>query len=145
MHETAWEPFSSICQTGARRQLQAVEGLFFCGTSLSSRPKIRVLVEMDEVRTSQVKFHRIQKAAGIHLPCDGEHEHTARCHLYGFHDEQRGFATVNHGHVSDHELQRLMRHRDRKTTLRYKNMTQQTHDAADRLLVPDVLKTGTDD
>ena len=33
-----------------------------------------------------VEFMRIQQAAGIHLQCAGKHEHTASCHVYGFHD-----------------------------------------------------------
>lgn len=37
------------------------------------------------------EFQRIQEAAGIHLSCHEDHEHTARCHVYGFHDLRRGF------------------------------------------------------
>jgi len=98
-------------------------------------------------RTLDVQFHAIQKAAGIHLPCiiEREHECTETCHLYGFHDERRAFATNNHGHLSDDELQGLMRHRDRKTTLRYKNMVGHLHAATDKLFVPSLPMSGTDD
>ena len=37
-------------------------------------------------RTLWSEFDRIQIQAGIHLPCHESHEHTAACHLYGFHD-----------------------------------------------------------
>ena len=31
-----------------------------------------------------IEFNRIQKGAGIHLPCAERHEHTPSCHTYGF-------------------------------------------------------------
>jgi len=46
-------------------------------------------------RALWVEFGRIQRAVGIHLPCKEEHEHTPACHVYGFHDFRRAFATVN--------------------------------------------------
>jgi hypothetical protein len=42
-----------------------------------------------------VDFHRIQKAAGIKLPCHENHEHSEACDYYGFHDCRRAFATLN--------------------------------------------------
>lgn len=44
-------------------------------------------------RTLDREFHRIQKAAGIHLDCSEDHEHSPECHLYGFHDLRRAHAT----------------------------------------------------
>jgi integrase len=46
-------------------------------------------------RTLWVEFTRIQQEAGIHLPCLEKHKHTPSCHVYGFHDFRRAFATVN--------------------------------------------------
>ncbi len=46
-------------------------------------------------KTLDEEFRRVQRAAGIHLPCRGRHEHTPACHAYGFHDLRRAFATEN--------------------------------------------------
>jgi hypothetical protein len=46
-------------------------------------------------RTLYTQFARIQEAAKIKLPCDREHKHTRYCHLYGFHDLRRTFATIS--------------------------------------------------
>ena len=56
-------------------------------------------------------FAQIQEAAGIHLPCREKHEHTPRCHVYGFHDLRRAFATVNAETMTADALQALMRHK----------------------------------
>ena len=88
-----------------------------------------------------VQFHRIQKAAGIHLPCGRDHEHTPSCHLYGFHDERRAFATLNAGQMSGDALQKLMRHKSYTTTQRYINMSKQVNDAVDVLFVPEFLRS----
>jgi integrase len=40
-------------------------------------------------RTLDTEFHRVQRAAGICLPCRMAHEHTDACHAYGFHDLRR--------------------------------------------------------
>ena len=83
---------------------------------------------------------RIQTAAGIHLPCRENHEHTPACHLYGFHDLRRAFATMNAPTLSADALQSLMRHKSYATTQRYINMTGQLNRAVEDLYVPDVLK-----
>jgi integrase len=47
-------------------------------------------------RTLQEHFVEIQEKAGIKLDCPStKHEHTPYCHVYGFHDLRRAFATMN--------------------------------------------------
>lgn len=87
-------------------------------------------------------FHKIQESAGIHLPCREEHEHTDTCHVYGFHDLRRAFATNNEALLTPNALQGLMRHRTWTTTQRYINMAQKLNAQAETIYVPDVLKKG---
>ena len=77
-----------------------------------------------------------------HLPCNIKqvHECTATCHLYGFHDERRAFATMNAMNMTREALQSLMRHQSSSTTDRYINFAQQLNPAVANLHVPDVLK-----
>ena len=89
-------------------------------------------------RRLYVEFHRIQKAAGIHLPCSGRHEHTDACHYYGFHDLPRGFATVTGKNLGNRALQQMMRHKDYSTTQRYIDLRNQLDGVADLLEVPDI-------
>ncbi len=101
-------------------------------------------------RTLYYDFHRIQLAAKvpgpggvdgpIHLPCREKHEHTPSCHLYGFHDLRRAFATMNADKLTPDALQALMRHKSYQTTQRYINMSRQMDAAVASLHVPDVLK-----
>jgi integrase len=95
------------------------------------------------IRTIYTEFTRIQQAAGIHLPCDEEHEHTPACHVYGFHDLRRAFATMNHDTLSADALQKLMQHKSYLTTQKYINMARQMDQAVAKLHVPEVLKKGT--
>ena len=95
-------------------------------------------------RSLWTEFHRIQEAAGIHLPCNKKHKHTAACHFYGFHDLRRAFATVNAESMTGDALQRLMRHRDYSTTQRYINMAGQLGRAVENLHVPEVLRRKVD-
>ena len=81
-------------------------------------------------------YHSIQRAAGIKLPCREKHEHTPRCHVYGFHDLRRAFATLNAPRLSADALQALMRHKDYATTRRYINMARRLDDAVESLHVP---------
>jgi integrase len=62
---------------------------------------------------------RIQEAAGIHLPCRTEHEHTKYCYLYGFHSYRNGFAQNNEGHLEPHQLQEQMGNKSPTTTRGY--------------------------
>jgi len=85
-------------------------------------------------------FATIQEAAKIHLPCTKKHEHTRFCHVYGFHDLRRAFATMNAARLTPDALQALMRHKSYSTTQLYINMARQIDDAVNVLHVPDVLK-----
>jgi integrase len=92
-------------------------------------------------RTLYVEFGRIQRAAGINLPCKvrGQHECTPHCHVYGFHDLRRAFATMNADKLTGDALQALMRHKSYQTTQVYINMARQIHPAVASLHVPAVL------
>jgi integrase len=91
-------------------------------------------------RTLDDEFHRIQEAAGIHLPCRRNHQHTPACHVYGFHDLRRAFATMNADKLTADALQALMRHKSYQTTQLYINMARQMDAAVAILHVPAVLK-----
>lgn len=86
------------------------------------------------------EFARIQKAAGVHLPCTKKHEHADGCHVYGFHDLRRAFATVNAPKLTPDALQHLMQHKSYTTTQRYINMSRQLDEAVEVLHVPEVLR-----
>lgn len=90
-------------------------------------------------RTLYEEFARIQEAAGIHLPCNESHAHTRFCHLYGFHDLRRAFATMNADRLTGDSLQALMRHKSYQTTQRYINMTSHMKAAVAGLHVPECL------
>jgi len=91
-------------------------------------------------RTLWTDFAKIQESAGIALPCREKHEHTPACHVYGFHDLRRAFATVNAPKLSADALQALMRHKSYTTTQRYVNMAKQLDQAVETLHVPEVLR-----
>jgi integrase len=91
-------------------------------------------------RTLHTEFARIQEAAGIHLPCRGNHGHTRFCHVYGFHDLRRAFATMNADRLTADALQSLMRHKSYQTTQRYINLARQMDEAVAVLHVPEVLR-----
>jgi len=85
-------------------------------------------------------YREIQEAAGIHLECNEDHDHTPGCYVYGFHDLRRAFATCNADMLSADALQKLMRHKDYSTTKRYINMARQLKASAENLYVPEVLR-----
>jgi integrase len=91
-------------------------------------------------RTLYVEFARIQEAAKINLPCHKAHEHTPACHMYGFHDLRRAFATMNADRLTPDALQALMRHKSYQTTQLYINMARQMKEAVAGLHVPEVLR-----
>jgi integrase len=84
------------------------------------------------------EFAKIQDAAGIHLECDEDHQHTDACHQYGFHDLRRGFATENAMELQPFELKHLMRHKDIKTTMGYINLAKAMASKRTKVKVPDV-------
>jgi integrase len=88
------------------------------------------------------QFATIQEAAEIKLTCTAEHKHTRFCHVYGFHDFRRAFATMNADKLTPDALQALMRHKSYSTTQRYINIARQMDAAVAGLHVPDVLKRG---
>ncbi len=92
-----------------------------------------------DIRRLYGEFARIQEAAGIKLPCAHAHKHTRFCHVYGFHDFRRAFATMNADKLSADALQSLMRHKSYTTTQRYINLARQMDAAVAALHVPDVL------
>ena len=79
------------------------------------------------------------EVVGIHLHCEEDHKHTDACHVYGFHDFKRAFATNNASTLSPAQLQRLMKHSDFSTTQRYINYAKVMTERPD-VFVPDVLK-----
>jgi integrase len=91
-------------------------------------------------RTLHTIFAEVQEAAGIHLRCDDAHEHTRFCHVYGFHDLRRAFATMNADKLTPDALQALMRHKSYQTTQVYINYARQMDAAVAGLHVPEVLK-----
>jgi integrase len=91
-------------------------------------------------RTLHARFMRLQEGAGIKLPCREQHEHTRYCHVYGFHDLRRAFATMNADKLTPDALQALMRHKSYQTTQVYINMARQMDAAVASLHVPQVLQ-----
>ena len=94
-------------------------------------------------RTLHSAFMRLQVAAKIELPCHADHEHTAYCSVYGFHDLRRAFATLNADKLTADALQALMRHKSYQTTQRYIALARQMDEAVKALHVPEVLKGKT--
>lgn len=91
-------------------------------------------------KTLWTEFGRIQREAGIKLTCRENHEHTLACHVYGFHDLRRAFATVNAKQMKAETLQKIMRHKSYKTTLSYVNLSEQVEEAVSQMPVPEVLR-----
>ena len=65
------------------------------------------------------QFHKIQASAGINLPCNGKHEHTDKCHKYGFHDLRRSFVTLNIGEQGLDQIRAIVDHACDRTTKGY--------------------------
>lgn len=75
-------------------------------------------------------WHALQDAAGIKRE-DGRY--------FGFHDLRRAFATENHTRLTPQILQKLMQHKDGKTTDRYIKMGAEVRPTAHQIFVPPCL------
>jgi integrase len=105
--------------------------------------KSRVFPWRHDRRTLHNSFAEIQEAGGINLPCDKDHEHTRYCHVYGFNDMRRAFATMNADKLTPDALQALMRHKSYQTTQVYINMARQMDAAVAGVYMPEVLRAGS--
>jgi integrase len=123
-------------------QLKRVVGF---GLVVLSWPHRRELLWEEFTRIQGAAIVKDQKGneVPLKLPCRGTHEHTERCHVYGFHDLRRAFATLNAERMTADALQHLMRHKSYATTQRYVNMARQLDSAVATLHVPDVLQSAT--
>ncbi len=99
-----------------RHNITPVAGLLAELYSVRKPNDPRVFPWNHTVRTLDREFHRIQRAAEIHLPCRGDYEHAPTCHVYGFHSFRYGFAQYNFEHLSREQLQEQMGHRSATTT-----------------------------
>ena len=79
-------------------------------------------------RTLDVEFHKLQVAAGIHLPCP--------CHVYGWHALRYSHGTYNYGRVSDRDLMQQMGHSTRVMMDRYARMARRNAGAMYNLYLP---------
>ena len=95
-----------------------------------------------QIRTLDVEFQRIQRAARGNLPCiiQRKHQCTPACHTYGMHDMRQAYATENCDRMPLPVLQRKMRHKDIQTTMRYVEMARNMRKATDSVYVPGFLK-----
>jgi integrase len=91
-----------------------------------------------ERRTLDVQFHKLQEAAGIHLPCPREGKHVCypTCHTYGWHALRYAHGTYNYGRVTDLELMSQMGHSTRVMMDRYARMARRNAGTMYNLYVP---------
>ncbi|MBI1371540.1 MAG: tyrosine-type recombinase/integrase [Phycisphaera sp.] len=90
-------------------------------------------------------FHRIQRAAGIHLPCRSKtHQHSPRCHVYGFHALRRMCGTENAERLPAKALQKKMRHKSFETTQHYIGLAERMKRHTQNTYVPNFLKKKSD-
>lgn len=87
------------------------------------------------------EWHRIQRAAGIDLPCNETHEHTDACHAYGFHSLKKACGTLNAAKLPEAVLNAFMRHATIETTRKYyRNKKGILEGWTDSMYVPEVNK-----
>ena len=86
------------------------------------------------------QFYHIQEHAGIKLECREKHDHKPSCAFYGYHDLRRSFASITAGNVDGKMLQKLMRHKDYSTTLRYINAREQMDGITETYVMPILRK-----
>ncbi len=97
-------------------------------------------------KTMYVEFGKIQRAAGIKLDCNVDlrqfpkHECSEFCHVFGFHDLRRAYATENMDRLPTPVLQKKMRHKSITTTLRYISTAQKMKDAAADVFIPKIAR-----
>lgn len=96
----------------------------------------------DRTKVLFTEFARIQEAAGNHLACRGQHDHIRFCHVYGFYDLRRAFASMHANRLSTEALQLLMRHKSYETTRRYINLARQTDEVVAQLACAGILAIG---
>ncbi len=95
-------------------------------------------------KSFDAQYHRIQRAAGIHLDCIIQQRHECTtCHVYVLHDLRRAYATENVDRLPIATLQKKMRHRNIRTTMRYVDMASKMKKATDEIYVPEVRRDGT--
>ena len=86
------------------------------------------------------EFERLQQTAGIHIHCPGDHQHTPKCHVYGFHGFRYAPATYNYGRVTDAELQEQMGRASFQTTQRYIKYAKMHQERAYDVYLPESVK-----
>jgi len=126
-----------------RHKIGSVKGFLAELYAVRKPGESRVFPWNYSVRTLDRELHQIQRAAGIHLPCRKDHEHTPTCHVYGFHSFRYAHATYNFGRVPDRDLQERMGHASFNTTKRYIKYAEAHQDRAYDVFLPEAIRNGS--
>ena len=124
-----------------RHKIGPVVDLLRCLYSVRKPSEPLVFVWNHAIKSLDRNLALIQKAAGIHLTCRENHEHTDACHLYGLHSFRYAHATYNFGRVTDRDLQEQMGHASFTTTQRYVKYAEVHQQRAYDVYLPEALKT----